>query len=121
MIKVPVEVDRVLDAGLIDIAEYSEFWKSGRDVRCVYRNATSFTGIQAVLPVFDDKRISVDDAPTAVKGINWQRSSLPVPFFAVTTQGLLLKKLAHELRGENQNGMWQVSAEVLQARTSQAN
>ena len=39
MIKVPVEVVRVLDAGSIDIAEYSEFWKSGRDVRCVYRSS----------------------------------------------------------------------------------
>ena len=105
MIKVPVELDRVLDVGSIDTAEYIEFWNSGRDARCVYINVTSFTSTQDVLPVFDDKLISVDDALTAVKGINWQRPSLPVPFFAVTRQGLLVKKLTLGLRG---NSKWDV-------------
>ena len=65
-----------------------------------------------MLPVFDDKqRISVGDALTAVKGVNWKRSSLPVPFYAAARQGLLLKNLTHGLKAQSKWDVEQLFAE----------
>ena len=107
-----MELDRILDVHSIAVAEFTSWWNSGRDVRCAHKNDTSFTGTQAVLPVFDDKkRISLNDALTAVKDVNWNRPSFPVPWYAAARQGLLLKNLTHGLRAKSKWDVEQSFAE----------